>query len=435
MSYPPKVTEKDKEALAVIARGHPDRKITAIKSGRSRQVSALTWDEIQVSLNVPFQEFVNSMARLGANDYIESTREKRSLWSVLRGETETYYSWVTPEGEAFLQADETETSAPSEQSSEGLTSTPNDIEKVQTTLKQLGYDLTEYGAGVALLSLESGYNDVETASHFALATLALDAKEAGRDILKLGALVPHASAMTDILSDYKNSGLMRQELFQNDARAMMKVVVPDKERLSWIERVLSDPIISKKRVAVSRINYEEKSVEATIDGPIRANTGFEGDQFDRLRQAIATVSPDPLVGKDATQLAACAAATLTLAILRVVNGVMLDDADLLRDDDDDFFLAAIFAFAFSNYFATLLAGNFEKAAVLAVHVILGPEEFDRCFNTIQSSYNAMARPEKKNNINDFVGKRCEAWLKQPTSKQFHSLCATYKVLRDGIVQK
>ena len=60
--------------------------------------------------------------------------------------------------------------------------------------------------------------------------------------------------MIDVLTEYKNAGLMRDELFKNDARAILGVVIVEKGQPEWISRVLSDPVIAKERVATSRIN-------------------------------------------------------------------------------------------------------------------------------------------------------------------------------------
>src|SRR5262245_36041966 len=92
----------------------------------------------------------------------------------------------------------------------------------------------------------------------------------------------------------------------------------------------------------------------------------EGDRLHRLRQAIATVSSESMHGKDATEDAAIAAAILTTAI-----------AERAIEDDDDRFVAGVFAFVFSNYFSFLLAGNFEMAASLAVMKVVGVDEFER----------------------------------------------------------
>ena len=258
MSYTPKLTEKDRKVLEVIARGHPDRKLTATYHGVSTQVSALTWNEIQLALNTSFSDISDCIAHLITNDYIDTgRRQSPSFWRRVKGESETAYFWITQKGLAFLREGAEKPESSISDGENGLKSDLDDLKRVEANLKQLGYDLTPYGAGVALLSLESSYSHVETASHLALATLALDAKEAGDDITKLMALLPHARAMVDILTELKNAGLMREELFKNDARAMLKVVIVDRDQPAWIERVLCDPMIAKEHMATSRINYRQ----------------------------------------------------------------------------------------------------------------------------------------------------------------------------------
>jgi hypothetical protein len=151
----------------------------------------------------------------------------------------------------------------------------------------------------------------------------------------------------------------------------------------------------------------------------------EGDRLHRLRQAIATVNIEPLRGKDATEQAATAAAVLTAAIVKETMATI--------EDDDDRFVAGTFAFVFSNYFAHLLAGNFEIAASLAVMEVLGVDEFERCFNTVQESYNRMVRSNAK--VPEAIGKTCETWFKNPTPSQFARLCELFKLLRSHAQQR
>ena len=119
----------------------------------------------------------------------------------------------------------------------------------------MGYDLTPYGAGVALLELESGYNAVETASHLSLTTLALDVREAGSDVGKLTRFLPHAMALLEVLKSYKDKGMMNPTQWQNDANAIYRVSTVDERQEEWIEKVLSDPIAGKERVATNRIGH------------------------------------------------------------------------------------------------------------------------------------------------------------------------------------
>lgn len=124
---------------------------------------------------------------------------------------------------------------------------------VENLAKYLGVDITPYGAGVALLSLESGYSEAETASHFAVVTLARDVREAGFDIEKIMRFAPIAMATLECLKELKDRGLMREEIWQNDTTAIGKIAFPNPDTHSWIERILSDATVAHDRVAVSRI--------------------------------------------------------------------------------------------------------------------------------------------------------------------------------------
>ena len=145
----------------------------------------------------------------------------------------------------------------------------------------------------------------------------------------------------------------------------------------------------------------------------------------RLRQAVSTVTDEPIAGKNATANAASAAALLTIAIASKAISTIADD--------DDRFVAGIFAFVFSNYFALVLAGSFEEASPLAVIELLGIEEFHRCFDTIQESYNQTSQSRPK--ILDAIGKTCEAWFENPDALQFERLVELFKILRTHVVQK
>ncbi len=135
----------------------------------------------------------------------------------------------------------------------------NPIELVATHLRIMGYDFTAYGAGVALLEYESGYNEVETASHIALTTMALDIREAGDDIVQLTRFVPHAMALLDVLNSYKNKSMINPRQCQSDVATLVGICTVDSEQENWIERVLSDPIAGKQRLATSRLNYDDNS--------------------------------------------------------------------------------------------------------------------------------------------------------------------------------
>ena len=168
-------------------------------------------------------------------------------FSKIFAEAKSANTWLWP-ADAESCVDQEQSEEPDE--------TISSITQVQGLLKELGYDVTPYGASVALVSAGSGYSPAETASYLALASLALDAKEAENDVIKSMELLTHARSMVSVLVQYGDRGLMRQELCQNDGRAMIGVAMIDKEQLSWIEKVFSDPVVSKERVAKSRIDYD-----------------------------------------------------------------------------------------------------------------------------------------------------------------------------------
>jgi hypothetical protein len=123
------------------------------------------------------------------------------------------------------------------------------VGEVRKHLRVMGYELTPYGTGVALLSIKSGYNPVEVASHIAHVTLALDVREAWRDPDELERLALRGMALLEILKKHKDSGAMPPTQWKNDARAVMGIIMVNQEQEGWVERVLGDPVAGKERLA------------------------------------------------------------------------------------------------------------------------------------------------------------------------------------------
>jgi len=127
------------------------------------------------------------------------------------------------------------------------------IEDVTQLANHLGMDLTQYGVGVALLSIESDYSPAETASNFAVVTIARDMKNAMNDIEVAAKISIRGYAILECLKEFKDNGLLRETIWANDATAIAKIINPSPETEKWISRVLSDPVSSKEPVAVSRV--------------------------------------------------------------------------------------------------------------------------------------------------------------------------------------
>ena len=131
----------------------------------------------------------------------------------------------------------------------------DDLDGVRALLNEWGFDLSPYGAEVAVASLQSGYGRVEVASHIALTMIAFDVRESGEDLLNLSIFRPHAIELIKELKIYKDQGLMRHEICKNDSTALYRVTEIDPQQLEWVNRVLSDPIAGKERLATNRV-YE-----------------------------------------------------------------------------------------------------------------------------------------------------------------------------------
>jgi hypothetical protein len=125
------------------------------------------------------------------------------------------------------------------------------IEDVQNHLAKMGFEITVPGATVAAYSLTSGYNSVEVASYFAVITTALDVKEAGDDIDILMTIFTRTlSHVLVVLKSYVDSGQMRNDLWENDARALQHTTNIDESQEEWVEKVLTDPVAAKDRLAI-----------------------------------------------------------------------------------------------------------------------------------------------------------------------------------------
>ena len=123
------------------------------------------------------------------------------------------------------------------------------IEKIKYYLKRMGYELTHYGNETALAELFSDYNEAETASHIALATMALDIKETELSVSKLMSFVPQVGVVLKILKYFKIKGMMRPALFKKDSNAFGQICTINEHQEGWINKVLGDPISGKERLA------------------------------------------------------------------------------------------------------------------------------------------------------------------------------------------
>ena len=129
------------------------------------------------------------------------------------------------------------------------------VTSVSRHLKIMGYDLVEDGADIAIKLMISGYNEIETASYISLISMALDVK-ADLDVERMFMINAHAVELLKILKQYKDAGLMRQSIWENDSKAMFNIATPSERVEEWVDKILSDEMIKGKELAKSRINYK-----------------------------------------------------------------------------------------------------------------------------------------------------------------------------------
>ncbi|MFZ3584501.1 hypothetical protein ACOI1H_20405 [Loktanella sp. DJP18] len=130
------------------------------------------------------------------------------------------------------------------------------FEEVVQLCSHLGYDLTPSSERAADISLQSNYTKSETASLLVSAALAWDVREhfiQHFNVKKVSLLAQHGLEALKVLRSLAESGNIRRELWQNDARAIMVMTSMDHASAGMIERVLNDEVVSGNRVGVSRV--------------------------------------------------------------------------------------------------------------------------------------------------------------------------------------
>ena len=102
MLKPPKITKSERNVLAIIAKGHPNRVMTINTPNGTKKVSPLTWDEIQYDANKQFDDFADCIAHLVSCKFIKSATIRVGLIQRIFGKKDTYYFLATNAGRKFL---------------------------------------------------------------------------------------------------------------------------------------------------------------------------------------------------------------------------------------------------------------------------------------------------------------------------------------------
>ena len=132
-------------------------------------------------------------------------------------------------------------------------SPPRTSEAVINLLETMGYTITNDGIGMIALELASDYSAAEVASHIILVTIALDVQESSvdnADLIKLMEIASSSITVSKSLKFFVENKWMHPTQYQNDNAAIAGVSIVGPEQLSWVEKILSDPMINGKRLAI-----------------------------------------------------------------------------------------------------------------------------------------------------------------------------------------
>lgn len=131
----------------------------------------------------------------------------------------------------------------------------SELDEVTSLVRHLGYDLLPDGAAIALAQLWSDYSVAEAASHIVVVSFARDLSKAQEtnDLDMMLKIAPLGLAILEVLKNLKDNGMMRPEVWRNDATAIGKMMTPGPEAIEWSRKVLSDPAIADIVLAKSRV--------------------------------------------------------------------------------------------------------------------------------------------------------------------------------------
>jgi hypothetical protein len=144
---------------------------------------------------------------------------------------------------------------------------------------------------------------------------------------------------------------------------------------------------------------------------------------DKVNHALGSRAAQIPSGLDDSQYSIRASA----AVVRLIA----KEADILIGNDseeDDDFVAGIFAFVVSNHITYLLGAPFEIVATIVVIDLLGQQAASEV-PTLMNSFNRMAQEGR---VIEAIGQNVAKWISTPTDERFDKLVALYKLCREHV---
>lgn len=97
-------------------------------------------------------------------------------------------------------------------------------------------------------------------------------------------------------------------------------------------------------------------------------------------------------------------------------------------NDDDNFVAGIFAFVVSNHISYMIGAPFEIVSSIVVMDLLGQDAASEV-NDLADSYNRMSQ---EGPIIEAIGQNVAKWVSAPTDEQFSKIVDLYKLCRNHV---
>lgn len=96
------MTQDEIVVLREIAKGHPTRLVTVIADGSSKNITGLTWEEVEATVQSTCQDIGEPIALLVQKGLIKMGSSVPSLLGRITGKQMQEYVFATPQGVAAL---------------------------------------------------------------------------------------------------------------------------------------------------------------------------------------------------------------------------------------------------------------------------------------------------------------------------------------------
>lgn len=157
-----------------------------------------------------------------------------------------------------------------------------------------------------------------------------------------------------------------------------------------------------------------------VEGLIRA--AAEGDSRAKINRALGSEGVQLTPKEDNHQYSIHASATIVRLIAKEA-GVPIG----VNGNEDDNFVAGIFAFVVSNHVSYMIGAQFEMVSSIVIIDLLGQDAASQV-NDLAESYNRMSQEGR---VVEAIGQNIAKWITDPTDEQFSKLAALYKLCREN----